>query len=281
MAYAFPPTTTESCSILLNLRYWMAARIQAKVNAPCADRRPKPSKTVESTSRLSPQPAPPSNTVESTSPSPSPPQPAPPSPCGSPQQTCSPGSSAVASAPAQPEHPEAPASRSSRARSDDSLASFDFVPFMHSSAGTGVSQSTITQSKRPRQDSPTGRSNSKLPRVTANNTLTAGPSVLSDTSTHLTIPDMPYIDNTDIGNASIHQIKRSLGLDLNGFLKGDLNYEEALSHVVEPAKRLYEDSPYRERFSYLHWNIGKVLCSRASRVLLAPCQRVLMTLSKS
>jgi hypothetical protein len=222
----------------------MAARIQAKINAPCKEKKCVPSVTVEHIE----QPL-----LERAS------QP----PAQQPKPAQQEGSSDTAElAPFRLEHrgkmvaaePKADSTRSrSRARSDsngdDSDDSFPFTSFMHTDSEADVPRARNNRSKRQRLD--TGSPEQDL-EVTS----TAGANLPSDITTNITTPDDNNNNiNVDEGGPSqlsgADEIKRNLQLDLTRFLNKELDYTGILREVIPPTRKLYADSPYRKPYSDL------------------------------
>jgi hypothetical protein len=231
----------------MNLRYWMAARIQAKINAPCKEKKCVPSVTVEHIEQPLPDRA--------SQPPAQQPKPA--------QQE---GSSDTAElAPNRLEYrgkmvaakPKADSNRSrSRARSDenenDSDDSFSFVSFMHTDSEADLPRARNNRSKRRRIDT-------RSPQQDLEVTSTAGANLPSDITTNITTPDDNNSNNNNIdvdeGDPSqlsgADEIKRKLQLDLTRFLNKELDYAGILREVIPPTRKLYADSPYRKPYSDL------------------------------
>ncbi|KAL5371290.1 hypothetical protein DPSP01_014372 [Paraphaeosphaeria sporulosa] len=223
-------------NIRLNLRYWMAARIQAKMNTPSKDRKHRPSKTMKHIEQISLQLAPRLCHLR-------------------PEHEGSPELSALAST-LSPQHHTClsetlmGSTRSSkRAHTDDSDSSFSFGPFLPSDPEPDFPQSRSRRSKRLRSDISTRGSQTRSPQIDSEATFTMGASLLSHISTNLTIPDARNVNNNDIntgGLSSVDQIKQKLGLDLARFLNNELDFAGILREVIPPTRHLYGMSPHRK-----------------------------------
>jgi hypothetical protein len=225
----------------------MAARIQAKMNAPCKEKQRKPLETTKHVEQILPPLAPRSRQWR-------------------PGRGGSPDLSDTASALSQPKHhtrlsvavaganPEADSARSSkRAHSVDSDSSFSFGSFLN----MDTEADCRSKSKRPkhlRKDSSTCGSQTGSPLLNSKVTFTANASLRSDPSTNITLPDMRNIDITDLGKgglSSVDQVKRKLQLDLVRFVNNELDYAGILREVIPPTKDLYAMSPHRKPYSDL------------------------------
>jgi hypothetical protein len=222
----------------------MAARIQAKINAPCKEKKCVPSVTVKHIGQPLPEPASQSR--------PQRPKLA--------QQGDS--SDTPELAPSSLTHrgkmvtaePKADSNRSrSRAHSDsnenDSEDSFPFTSFMDTDSEATLTRARNNRSKRQRLD--TGSPEQDL-EVTS----TAGANLPSDITTNITTPDdNNNNNNVDEGGPSqlsgADEIKRNLQLDLTRFLNKELDYTGILREVIPPTRKLYADSPYRKPYSDL------------------------------
>ncbi|KNG47790.1 stomatin family protein [Stemphylium lycopersici] len=234
-------------NIRLNLRCWMAARIQAKINAPCKDRQREPLKTTKKIQQILP-----------------------PRPARSrqrrPEQEPSSQLSRSASVSSQPKHnthlsvpivdahSEADsASSSKRAHSDESDSSFSFGPFLGSKTEADF-QPKSKEPKRLRRDGSRHESHAGSPPLSSEATLTADASLLSDLSTNITLPDVRNVNITDIDNgdpSSVDQIKKKLQLDLVRFLNNKPDYPGILSEIIPFTKHLYAIGPHRKPCSDL------------------------------
>jgi hypothetical protein len=225
----------------------MAARIQAKINAPCKEKKCVSSVTVEHIEQPLPERAlqPPAQQPKLA------------------QQGGSPDTSELA--PFRLEHrgkvvaaePKADSNRSrSRARSgsdsneNDSDDSFPFTSFMHTDSEADFPRARNYRSKRRRID--TGS-----PQQDLEVTSTAGANLPSDITTNITIPDDSNNKNIDVDEGGLSQlsgadeIKRKLQLDLTRFLNKELDYAGILCEFIPPTRKLYADSPYRKPYSDL------------------------------
>jgi hypothetical protein len=242
---------TNLDSIRDNLRYWMAARIQAKINSPCKEKKRVPSVTVEPIEQLSSVPA--------SQPRPQRSELA--------QQTSPPATSGLAppclerrgnrSTAVAGAKPKAASNRSrSRARSEDSEdsdRSFASTNFIDEGPEAGFPQLRSNGSKRPRIDIPQTRSHTQSPQQSPEVTSTAGVNLPTDTSTIITIPDVG--DNNDNNNedglSRADQMKQKLQLDLARFLNNELDFTDILHEVILPTRKLYAISPHRKPYSDL------------------------------
>ncbi|KAL5399460.1 hypothetical protein PMIN03_012676 [Paraphaeosphaeria minitans] len=226
-------------NIRLNLRYWMAARIQAKTNTASKERKRRPSKTMKHIEQVSLQLAPRLCQLR-------------------PEQEDSPELSAFGSALSPQFHnclskeTMGSTQSSKRACSDDSDSSFSFGPFLPSDPEPDHPRSKSHRSKRLRSYISICESQNRSPQIDSEATFTAGASLLSDISTNITIPDVRKVDNNAIntgGLSSVDQIKQKLGLDLARFLNHELDFAGILREVIPPTRRLYGISPYRKPYS--------------------------------
>jgi hypothetical protein len=227
----------------------MAARIQAKINAPCKENKCVPSVTVEHIEHIG-QPLP-----ERAS-----------QPPAQQPKLAQQGSSSDTSelAPFRLEHrgkmvaaePKADSNRSkTRARSDsnenDSDDSFHFTSSMHTDSGANLTRARNNRSKRQRLH--TGSPEQDL-EVTS----TAGANLPSDITTDITIPD-DNNNNIDLDEGGLSQLsgtdemKRKLQLDLTRFLNKELDYAGILREVVPPTRDLYAISPHHTPCSDLEF----------------------------
>ncbi|KAH7394838.1 hypothetical protein BKA66DRAFT_285924 [Pyrenochaeta sp. MPI-SDFR-AT-0127] len=237
-------------NIRLNLRCWMAARIQAKTNAPCKEKKRVPSVTVEHIEQILPQFASQSRQQR---------------PELAQQEGSAESSSELASAPSRSEHhtrlfvatvgAKLDSNRASTlARSDGSDDSWPLMSFTHSGSEADFTQSKSNQTKRPRIDIPTRRPRTRSRQQNAKSTSTAGANLLSDASTNITTPDVcnNNNNNTDVDDDGLSwadQTKRKLQLDLTRFLNSELDYAGILREVIPPTRQLYTLSPYRKPYS--------------------------------
>lgn len=238
--------TTHLCSIRLNLRCWIAARIQAKMNAPYKARRREISKTSKNVEGGSPS-------LELRSRQRRPDQERFPDPCES--------AAAPSKAHQQPDralfrvNPVAGSTHSSkRAQSDDSGSSFSFRTFLRSDSEEAFSQATSRGPERLRTAVTRGRSQTKPCRSGSEALFTPDVRMLSGVSTNVTTPDVRNVDNSDIYNGSlfsVDQIKQTLQVNLTQFLLKGLDYTGVLLETIPPIQHLYEISPYRELYSDL------------------------------
>jgi hypothetical protein len=222
----------------------MAARIQAKMNAPYKERRRKPTKHIE---QILPQLAARSRQRR-------------------PEQERSSQLSRSASVSSQPKHnthlsvpivdahseaDSAPSSK--RARSVESNSSFSFGTFLDSDTEADF-QPKSKQPKRLRRDGSTHEPHTRSPLLSSEATFTADASLLSDPSTNITLPDVRNVNITDIDNgglSSVDQIKQKLQLDLVRFLNNKPDYPGILCEIIPPTKHLYAICPHREPCSDL------------------------------
>ena len=232
----------------------MAALIQAKINAPCKEKKRIPSVTVEpieqSSSESASQPRPQRSELA--------------------QRTGPPDTSGLA--PPCLEHRgnrsaamvgaklEAARNRSrSRARSEDSEDSdhsFSFMDFIDEGPEAGFPQLRSNGSKRPRIDIPQTRSHTQSPQQSSEVTSTVGVNRPTDTSTIITIPDVSNNnDNNDNKNedglSGADQMRQKLQLDLARFLNNEPDFTGILHEVIPPTRKLYAISPHREPHSDL------------------------------
>jgi hypothetical protein len=225
----------------------MAARIQAKINAPCKEEKRVPLVAVEHIEQPLQQPA--SHSFPQL------PKPA--------QQGGSLKTSKLA--PSCLEHrgkmvaaePIADSNRSrSRAHSDesdDSKNSFSFTNFMDTDSEADLPRARNNKTKRRRIDT-------RFPQQILEVTSSAGVNLPSDISTNITIPDMCNNNNNnniDVDEGGLSQlsgtdeIKRKLQIDLTRFLNKELDYAGILREVIPPTRKLYADSPHRKPYSDL------------------------------
>jgi hypothetical protein len=219
----------------------MAARIQAKINAPCKEKKCVPSVTGEHIE----QPL-----LDRAS------QP----PAQQPKLAQQGGSSDTSElAPFRLEHrgKMVAAERSrSRARSD-SNDSFSFTSFMPTDSEADHPRARDNGSKRRRRDTRSPLRNLEV-------TSTAGANLSSDITTNITIPDDDNNNNNNNNNNNINvdegglsqllgadEIRRKLQLNLARFLNKELDYAGILCEVISPTRDLYADSPYRKPYSDL------------------------------
>jgi hypothetical protein len=231
----------------------MAARIQAKINAPYKEKRQIPSVLVEHVEQQSPEPAlqPRLQRPELAQQEELPP------PCLEQRTKLS---AAMVEA-----KPEAYSSRSKgKARSDDSHdshGSFSFTGFMHedSNSEASFSQTRNSPFKHRRLKSPDRRLYTRSPQHTTAFTSTVETSLLSEASTHMTIPDTGNNNDNDNNNTNVNEgglsetdrMKQRLKLNLHRFLNNELDYAGILVHVIKLTRKLYTISPYRTPFSDL------------------------------
>ncbi|KAF2023779.1 hypothetical protein EK21DRAFT_94639 [Setomelanomma holmii] len=244
-------------SINLNLRCWIAARIQAKINAPSKEKKPGPSVTVDNIEQILPESAsqpcqkrPPlvqqqgsSDTSEVT-------------------PYCSDYHRNLPAALMGTELKAKSDGSRSRAPSDDS---FSFNSFMHTDSEEDFSQSRRHRSKRPKIGILNRRLRAGSQRTNEVTSSTVGASVLSDTSTKITIPDVGNDNNANIngiGLSETNRMKQKLRLNLVRFLIDELDYAGILSEVVPLTKKLYASSPHREpcsNFEFEFRNFNRAL----------------------
>ncbi|KAG9185085.1 hypothetical protein G6011_03032 [Alternaria panax] len=250
--------SNDEDSIRDNLRYWMAALIQAKINAPCKEKNRVPSVTVEPSEQLPSVPT----SVPALSPRPQRSEltqrEGPSDTYGlAPSRSKRRGNRSAAMVEAKT---KAASDRSrSRARSDDSSDStgtFSFTSYIQTGSEADFPQSTSNGSKRRRIDIPQGRSHTRSPQQSPDVTSTAGVNLPTDASTNITAPDM--INNND-NNIAIHegslsgadQMKRKLQLDLIRLLNNEPDFNTILHEVIPPTRKLYAMSPHRKPYSDL------------------------------
>jgi hypothetical protein len=228
----------------------MAARIQAKINAPYKEKRRISSMTVEHVEQQSLKPT-----------SQSRPQ--------GPELAQQGGSSATSELPPpcleQPTNlsaaveakPKAQRSRSkSRARSGDSHDShgnFSFTSFMPEGSD---SEADFPRPKRLRVEIPERRAYTRTSQHTTKVTSTVGADLPSETSTSITVPDIGQnINNNNVdkdGISGVERVKRKLQSDLTRFLKNELDYAGIQLEVIPVLRELYATSPYRTPDSDLY-----------------------------
>ncbi|KAF1828136.1 hypothetical protein BDW02DRAFT_652237 [Decorospora gaudefroyi] len=234
-------------SIQMNLRYWMAARIQAKINAPYKEKKCVTSVTGKHIEQPLPEPASQSR--------PQRPKLA--------QQGVS--SDTPELAPSSLAHREKmvaaePKADSNRSRGracsneNDSDDSFSFTSFMHTDSEADLPRARNNRSKRRRIDT-------RSPEQDLEVTSTAGANLPSDI-TDIIIPDDNNNNNNNNNNIDVDEggssqlsgadeIKRKLQLDLTRFLNKELDYAGILREVIPPTRKLYADSPYRKPYTDL------------------------------
>jgi hypothetical protein len=227
----------------------MAARIQAKINAPCNDRqrlRSKATKNIQQTlpslaarpRQRRPERARSSQLSRSAS------------------VSSQPKHNTHLSVPIADAHSEADSARSSkRAHSEESNSCFSFGTFLDSETEADF-PSKSKRPKRLRRDGSTHGSHTGSPPLSSEATFTADGTLRSDPSTNITLPDVRNIDITNIDNrgpASVDQIKQKLQLGLVRFLNNELDFAGVLSEVIPPTKHLYAISPHREPYSDLEF----------------------------
>ncbi|OWY49424.1 hypothetical protein AALT_g11092 [Alternaria alternata] len=242
-------------SIRDNLRYWMAARIQARINAPCKEKKSVPSVTAERMEQLPPAPT-------SVPAAPSLPQwseltqrGGPPDTSGlAPSRPKRRGNSSEARVKAKP---KAASSRSrSRARSDDSsdsVGTFSFTSYIQTGPEADLPQLRSDGCKRRRTDNSQRRSRSLSRQQSVEATSTAGDNPPTDT-TIITSPDVVSgsENNMEIhedGLSRANQLKRKLQLDLSRLLSNKPDFTGILHDVIPPTKKLYAISPHRKPYS--------------------------------
>ena len=237
--------SNDQDSIQLNLRYWMAARIQAQINASCKEKKRVPSVTAEHTTLLSPEIASPSRLQQSEHIEPI-------GSLGAPDLAPSlkrrrkntpvvvGGSSTAGSSRSR--------SRARSGYSSDSDKSFPFVAYINTESEAGSPQSSIEPSKRRRTDIPQCRMHTLSPQQNPEVTFIVDVNLPNDTSTNIMISDAPNKNNNvDVNKDSLSeadQIKQKLKLDLARFLDSKPNYTGILHEVIPLMKQLYKQSPH-------------------------------------
>lgn len=235
----------------------MAALIQAKINAPCKEKKGVPSVTGERKEQeLSVPTSPPASPPRS--------QQSELAQRGGPSDTSGLAPSRLKrhgnrSATMVEAKLKAASDRSrSRARSDNSsgsMGTFSFTSYKQTGSEADFLQSTSNVFKRPRIDISQSRSptqSQQSPEAIS----TAGISLPTDTSTNITAPDMVNNNesNSDIyeeGLFGADQMKRKLQLDLGRFLNNQPDFNAILHEVILPTRKLYAISPYCKPYSDL------------------------------
>lgn len=229
----------------------MAARIQAKINAPCREKTSVPLTTVKHTAQPSSELTSPSRSHQS-------------------KLVQKKGfSDALKLTPLKrrrnhslPTVRGGSTADSSRSRSrerpgesSDSDKSFSFTSFVVTGSEADFPQSAISQSKRRRIDIPQGLSHTRSPQLSSEITSTVDVHVPSDTSANIVISDASSKNNNvDVDKDSLSgadQMKRKLQLDLTRFLNSEPDYTGILREVIPPTKQLYAISPHRKPYSDL------------------------------
>ncbi|KAI5368421.1 hypothetical protein J4E82_010785 [Alternaria postmessia] len=247
--------SNDEDSIRDNLRYWMAALIQAKINAPCKEKKGVPSVTVERMEQLPQAPT-------SVPASPSLPQwPERMQSGGSPDTSgLAPSRSkrrrSSSAATAEAETKAASNRPRSKARSDDSSGSvdtFSFTSYIHTGPDADFPHLRSDGYKCPRTDNSQRRSRSLSRRQSLGATLTAGDNPPTDTAV-ITTPDVA----SDSGNnMTTHEddlpraiaVKRKLQLDLSRLLSNKPDFTGILHDIIPPTRKLYAISPHRKPYS--------------------------------
>jgi hypothetical protein len=206
----------------------MAARIQAKINAPCKEDKCVPSVTVEHVL---------------------------------PERTSQP----PIQQPKVAAGPKADSNRSrSRARSysnENDSDDFSFTSFMHTGSEADLPRARNNRSKRRRIDT-------TPPQQDLEVTSTVGANLPSDITTNITIPDNTNNDNhnnIDVDEGDLSQLsgadklKQKLRRDLTRFLNNELSYAGILIEVLPPTRELYKNSPHRKPYSDLDFEFNRAL----------------------
>nr|BAI44796.1 hypothetical protein [Alternaria alternata] len=267
-------------SIRDNLRYWMAAQIQARINAPCKEKKSVPSVTAERMEQLPQAPT-------SVPASPSLPQWSEPMQRGGTPDASSLEPSRLkrrensAAATVEAETKAASSRSRSRARSDDSsdpVDTFSFTSFICTGPEADSPQLRSDGYKRPRID--TSQHGSRSPsRQRSINSMQSGVlrliGLIVDKSASRqqspeatsTAGDNPPTDITIIttpdgisgseNNMNTHedslsrtnQMKRKLQLDLSQLLSNKPDFTGILHDVIPPTRKLYAISPHRKPYS--------------------------------
>ncbi|KAJ6284343.1 hypothetical protein J3E71DRAFT_377966 [Bipolaris maydis] len=237
--------SNDEDSIQLNLRHWMAARIQAKINAPCREKTSVPLATVKHTAQPSSELTSPSRSQQSKLIQEKGFSDAPKLTSLSKRHrnhslpTVRGGSTADSSQSRSRENP---------GESSDSDKSFSFTSFLVTGSEAGFPQSAVNRSKRQRIDIPQGRSNTRSPQLSSETTSVVDIHVPSDKSADIVISDASSKNNNvDIDKDSLSgadRMKRKLQLDLTRFLDGEPDYTGILREVIPPAKQLYAISQH-------------------------------------
>jgi hypothetical protein len=232
----------------------MAAQIQARINAPCKEKKSVPSVTAE---RMEQLPAAPTSVPAS----PSLPQWSEPMQRGGTPDTSSlepsrlkrPRNSSAATVEAET---KAASSRSrSRARSDDSsdpVDTFSFTSFICTGLEADSPQLRSDGYKRPRIDTSQHRSRSPSRQQSVEATSTAGETPPTDTFTNITIPDTIDDDDDDDDNNNNNnngggehrlftsdRMRQKMQHALTRFLANDLDFIGILREVVQPVRKFY------------------------------------------
>ncbi|OWY42294.1 stomatin family protein [Alternaria alternata] len=263
--------SNDEDSIRDNLRYWMAAQIQARINAPCKEKKSVPSVTAE---RMEQLPAAPTSVPAS----PSLPQWSEPMQRGGTPDTSSLEPSRLkrrknSSAATVEAETKAGSNRSrSRARSDDSSGSvdtFSFTGFICTGPEADSPQARSDGYKRPRIDNSQCRSRSPSHQQSVEATSTVGGIPLTDTFTNVTIPDM--IDNNNNNNNNngggehslftSDRMRQKMQLDLTRFLANEIDFTGILREVVQPVRKFYTIRLNRRPYNDL--NVDTIEFSRA------------------
>ncbi|RYN78726.1 hypothetical protein AA0119_g13545 [Alternaria tenuissima] len=241
-------------SIRDNLRYWMAALIQAKINAPCKEKS-VPSVTAERMGQLPPAPT-------SVPASASLPQLSELTQRGGPPETSSLTPSRLkrrgnSSAVRVKARTKAANNRSrSRPRSDrsnDSVGTFSFTSYIQTGPEADLPQLRSDGYKRSRIDMSQRRSRSPSRQQSVEATSTAGDNPPTDT-TIITTPDVVSgsENNMEVHEDSLsraNEIKRKLQLDLSRLLSDEPDFNGILNEIIPPTKKLCAISPHRKPYS--------------------------------
>jgi hypothetical protein len=227
----------------------MAARIQAKMNAPCKEKQRKPLETTKHIEQILPRLAarPRQRRPEQERSS---------QLSGSASASSQPKHNTHLSVPIVDSHSEADSARSSkRAHSEGSNSDFSFGTFLVSETEADF-PSKSKRPKRLRRDSSTHGSHTGSPPLSSEATFAADGTLRSDLSTNITLPDVRNVKITNIDNggpSSVDQIKQKLQLSLVRFLNNELDFAGVLSEVIPHTKHLYAISPHRKPYSDLEF----------------------------
>ncbi|RYN45349.1 hypothetical protein AA0119_g13670, partial [Alternaria tenuissima] len=242
-------------SIRNNLRYWMAARIQARINAPCKEKKSVPSATAKRMEQLPQAPT-------SVPASPSLPRWSEPMERGGTPDTSSLEPSRLkrrrnSSAATVEAETKAASSRSrSRALSDDSsdpVDTFSFTGFICTGPEADSPQARSDGYKRPRIDTSQHGSRSPSRQQSPEAASTAGDNPPTDI-TIITTPDRISGSENNMNThedslSRTNQMKRKLQLDLSRLLSNKPDFSGILHDVIPPTRKLYAISPHRKPYS--------------------------------
>ncbi|KAB2100097.1 hypothetical protein AG0111_0g11709 [Alternaria gaisen] len=242
-------------SIRNNLRYWMAARIQARINAPCKEKKSVPSATAKRMEQLPQAPT-------SVPASPSLPRWSEPMERGGTPDTSSLEPSLLkrrrnSSAATVEAETKAASSRSrSRALSDDSsdpVDTFSFTGFICTGPEADSPQARSDGYKRPRIDISQHGSRSPSRQQSPEAASTAGDNPPTDI-TIITTPDRISGSENNMNThedslSRTNQMKRKLQLDLSRLLSNKPDFSGILHDVIPPTRKLYAISPHRKPYS--------------------------------